>query len=356
MLAAAFFSAGLRRDNGLGVAGAPGGHRGVGGAFGDPRHRLDHLPGQPAHLGRGDQLSRGGTDGSDGRGPGSSRAGRTPSLIGGGALHVDRTALRAGAFGRARHRADLRRTHPRGTPSSSMWASLCVPLTWWVLFRTRFGLRLRAVGENPAAVDTAGISVIGLRYAAVGICGLLCGLAGAYLATGLQAGFVKGHVLGPGLHRALPPSSSPSGGPGTRFTPPCSSASSRRCRCGPTSSNRSSSSGVPVQLLDALPYCPDRHHPGRFRRQGDPAEGGRGAFMSRSADDLAGLIRDRAGSEPPCRGPRARLGPRPPRRRGRRGLDRLRGLAGFSPCGRFRPQPPARRGHPRGHPRRGLRR
>ena len=38
-------------------------------------------------------------------------------------------------------------------------AFLMVPLTWWVLFRTRFGLRLRAVGENPAAVDTAGISV-----------------------------------------------------------------------------------------------------------------------------------------------------------------------------------------------------
>ena len=66
-----------------------------------------------------------------------------------------------------------------------------VPLTWWVLFRTRFGLRLRAVGENPAAVDTAGISVVRMRYAAVVICGVLCGLAGAYLATGLAAGFVK---------------------------------------------------------------------------------------------------------------------------------------------------------------------
>ncbi|MEP6385878.1 MAG: ABC transporter permease, partial [Nitratireductor sp.] len=70
-------------------------------------------------------------------------------------------------------------------------AALSVPATWYILFRTRFGLRLRAVGENPAAVDTAGISVIGLRYAAVLICGVLCGLAGAYLATGLQAGFVK---------------------------------------------------------------------------------------------------------------------------------------------------------------------
>src|SRR5918998_6324092 len=43
---------------------------------------------------------------------------------------------------------------------------LAVPVTWFVLGRTRFGLRLRAVGENPAAVDTAGISVAGLRYTA----------------------------------------------------------------------------------------------------------------------------------------------------------------------------------------------
>jgi simple sugar transport system permease protein len=75
---------------------------------------------------------------------------------------------------------------------------LTVPLTWYVLFRTRFGLRLRAVGENPAAVDTAGISVVGLRYSAVVICGILCGLSGTYLATGLQAGFVKDMSSGRG--------------------------------------------------------------------------------------------------------------------------------------------------------------
>ncbi|MDE4190502.1 ABC transporter permease [Phaeobacter gallaeciensis] len=78
-------------------------------------------------------------------------------------------------------------------------AFLAVPLTWWVLFRTRFGLRLRAVGENPAAVDTAGVSVVGLRFAAVAICGLLCGIAGAYLATALQAGFVKDMTAGRGF-------------------------------------------------------------------------------------------------------------------------------------------------------------
>lgn len=77
-------------------------------------------------------------------------------------------------------------------------ALACVPLTWWVLYRTRFGLRLRAVGENPAAVDTAGISVVGMRFAAVAICGLLCGIAGAYLATALQAGFVQNMTAGRG--------------------------------------------------------------------------------------------------------------------------------------------------------------
>ncbi|MDO6588707.1 ABC transporter permease [Loktanella sp. D2R18] len=77
-------------------------------------------------------------------------------------------------------------------------ALLLVPITWWVLYRTRFGLRLRAVGENPAAVDTAGVSVVGLRFAAVAICGVLCGIAGAYLATALQAGFTKDMSAGRG--------------------------------------------------------------------------------------------------------------------------------------------------------------
>ena len=78
-------------------------------------------------------------------------------------------------------------------------ALAAVPISWYVLFRSRFGLRLRAVGENPGAVDTAGISVTRLRYSAVAICGLLCGLAGAYLATGLAAGFVKEMSAGRGF-------------------------------------------------------------------------------------------------------------------------------------------------------------
>ena len=74
-----------------------------------------------------------------------------------------------------------------------------VPLTWWVLYRTRFGLRLRAVGENPASVDTAGVSVTRLRHGAVLICGVLCGIAGAYLATAIAAGFVREMTAGRGF-------------------------------------------------------------------------------------------------------------------------------------------------------------
>jgi general nucleoside transport system permease protein len=78
-------------------------------------------------------------------------------------------------------------------------AFLAVPLTWWILYRTRFGLRLRAVGENPAAVDTAGISVAGLRYSAVICCGVLCGFAGAYLAIAQSAGFIEYMTAGKGF-------------------------------------------------------------------------------------------------------------------------------------------------------------
>ena len=81
-------------------------------------------------------------------------------------------------------------------------AFLMVPLTYWALYSTRFGLRLRAVGENPAAVDTAGISVRALRYSAVVICGVLVGLAGVYLALGADRLFPAAHVGGARLHRA----------------------------------------------------------------------------------------------------------------------------------------------------------
>ena len=74
-----------------------------------------------------------------------------------------------------------------------------IPVTWWVLYRTRFGLRLRAVGENPGAVDTAGISVVKLRYQAVLLGGVFVGLAGAFLSMAVSAGFTKGMSAGKGF-------------------------------------------------------------------------------------------------------------------------------------------------------------
>src|SRR5580700_1061418 len=62
-------------------------------------------------------------------------------------------------------------------------AAAWVPASAWILYKTRFGLRLRAVGENPLAVDTAGISVNLLRYQASIISGMLCGVAGTYIST-----------------------------------------------------------------------------------------------------------------------------------------------------------------------------
>jgi simple sugar transport system permease protein len=74
-----------------------------------------------------------------------------------------------------------------------------VPLSAWALARTRFGLRLRAVGENPHAVDTAGISVMRLRYLAVVLAGLLCGVAGTFISTSLSASFVRDMTAGRGF-------------------------------------------------------------------------------------------------------------------------------------------------------------
>lgn len=77
-------------------------------------------------------------------------------------------------------------------------AFLMVPIAWWVLFRTRFGLRLRAVGENPGAVDTAGISVAWMRYRAVIVAGFLCGFAGTYLSVAQSAAFIHNMSAGKG--------------------------------------------------------------------------------------------------------------------------------------------------------------
>ena len=78
-------------------------------------------------------------------------------------------------------------------------ALLLVPGVWWLVFRTRFGLRLRAVGENPQMVDAAGVSVSGLRYMALTLNGALCGLAGAYLVLAQSASFSPNMTAGRGF-------------------------------------------------------------------------------------------------------------------------------------------------------------
>ena len=77
-------------------------------------------------------------------------------------------------------------------------ALLAVPITWWLLWRTSFGLRIRAVGESPEAVDSAGISVHAMRYRAVLMAGLLCGIAGAYLSIAHGGGFGREMSAGKG--------------------------------------------------------------------------------------------------------------------------------------------------------------
>lgn len=69
---------------------------------------------------------------------------------------------------------------------------------WWLLYRTRFGLRLRAAGENPAMIDAAGVSVLKMRYAALGLNGVLSALAGSYLVLSLTPSFIPNMTAGRG--------------------------------------------------------------------------------------------------------------------------------------------------------------
>lgn len=78
-------------------------------------------------------------------------------------------------------------------------AFLVVPLCWYVMYKTPFGLRLRAVGENPAAADSAGVNVIRLRYTAVIISGILAAAGGAYLSIGQSSLFTRGMSAGRGF-------------------------------------------------------------------------------------------------------------------------------------------------------------
>ena len=79
-------------------------------------------------------------------------------------------------------------------------SSLIITLaTWYVLYKTPFGLRLRSVGENPEAADAAGVRVARMRYAGVLLSGVLAGVAGAYVSIGQSSLFTRNMTSGRGF-------------------------------------------------------------------------------------------------------------------------------------------------------------
>lgn len=77
--------------------------------------------------------------------------------------------------------------------------ALIVIVSWYVMYKTNVGLRLRTIGDHPKAAATAGVNVTKYRYVCVILCGMLCGLAGAYLSVDQSNLFVKEMVAGRGF-------------------------------------------------------------------------------------------------------------------------------------------------------------
>jgi len=80
-----------------------------------------------------------------------------------------------------------------------VFAFVAVPATWYSLYRTPFGLRLRAVGENPEAADAAGVNVAKVRYTGVLLSGVLAGMGGSYLSIGQSSLFTRNMTSGRGF-------------------------------------------------------------------------------------------------------------------------------------------------------------
>ncbi|MFE5510138.1 ABC transporter permease [Streptomyces sp. NPDC056529] len=77
-------------------------------------------------------------------------------------------------------------------------AILLIPATWWILWRTAFGLRLRSCGENPVAAESLGVNVYKYKYIAVTVSGALAGLGGAFLAIVATGIYQEGQTGGRG--------------------------------------------------------------------------------------------------------------------------------------------------------------
>ncbi|HEV2501671.1 MAG TPA: ABC transporter permease [Mesorhizobium sp.] len=132
------------------------------------------------------------------------------------------------------------------------FALAAVLITWVVLYRTRYGLRIRACGDKPEAVDSAGISVAGLRYSTMAINGALCGLAGAYLALVQGGAFFRDMTAGQG-YMALAALIFGNWRPGRVFAA-CIVFAFADALQGRLQGTALASFEIPVQLIQAVPY------------------------------------------------------------------------------------------------------